>query len=231
MQANASPTLQFPLPYILSRRIANEVRNLRSRLPSPRSPVDALKASEGDHGGHGHEHEHDEDFQHKDEAAVAMLASDFSDATKRQALVILFTIFCVGLPQPCKFPQSLSINFYTTNDMSMGQYVEELCYNTREDCPTCTKYEQEIRVYLIWHCRPLISHLRTYVHHNGRITVSMEERACPVPGGADTILMWSVCRECSQVTPVCTMSEETYRYSVGKYLELSFYGRNAGAIL
>ena len=59
--------------------------------------------------------------------------------TAHQRLTILFSVFCAGLPAPCKFPQSLSIEFYTATDMTLGQYIEELVRSTRSACNTCER--------------------------------------------------------------------------------------------
>jgi 1-phosphatidylinositol-3-phosphate 5-kinase len=39
--------------------------------------------------------------------------------------------------------------------------------------------------------------------------------------------MWSWCKICNALTPVTEMGEETWKYSFGKYLELSFYHRKS----
>jgi 1-phosphatidylinositol-3-phosphate 5-kinase len=77
--------------------------------------------------------------------------------------------------------------------------------------------------------------------------VTTQERQCPVPGARDTILIWSTCQDCGQcassmgahntvrrgrpdrdpwvrvASPILSLSEMTWRSSVGKYMELSFY--------
>ena len=66
-------------------------------------------------------------------------------------------------------------------------------------------------------------HYRTYSHGSGKIIVTVNPLPCPVKGMEDRIVMWSLCRKCSQSTPFIPMSEETWKYSFGKYLELTFY--------
>jgi len=61
------------------------------------------------------------------------------------------------------------------------------------------------------------------VHGDARIFVSMEVLPSPVPGAQDMILMWNVCKRCHQITPIVPMSEETWKYSTGKFLEISFH--------
>jgi len=58
-----------------------------------------------------------------------------------QRLSILFAVFCPGLSTPCKFPHSLSIQFYSESDMTLGQYIEELVRSARTPCGSCSRYD------------------------------------------------------------------------------------------
>ena len=57
-----------------------------------------------------------------------------------QRLAILFSVSAEGLKAPCKFPQTLVIDYYTTTDMTLGQYIEELVRSTRSACNVCQRY-------------------------------------------------------------------------------------------
>lgn len=46
----------------------------------------------------------------------------------------------------------------------------------------------------------MLEHERTYVHADGRVLVTTQERPCPSFGFRDTILMWSTCQVCGQCT-------------------------------
>ena len=61
---------------------------------------------------------------------------------------------------------------------------------------------------------------------DAKLTISVDEQPCPVEGMDERIIMWSRCRKCRVTTPFIPMSEETWKYSLGKYLELSFYHLN-----
>jgi hypothetical protein len=61
------------------------------------------------------------------------------DPAAHQRLVILFSVFCEGLSAPCRFPQSLAIDYYAATDMTLGQYLEELVRNTRAACSACER--------------------------------------------------------------------------------------------
>jgi 1-phosphatidylinositol-3-phosphate 5-kinase len=69
----------------------------------------------------------------------------------------------------------------------------------------------------------MLSHYRSYVHAEGRVTVSVDSLPCPMQGMENRIMMWSLCRVCQESGPFIPMSEETWKYSFGKYLELTFY--------
>ncbi|KAJ2470437.1 Mitochondrial distribution and morphology protein 12 [Coemansia sp. RSA 2322] len=113
----------------------------------------------------------------------------------------------------CTGPQYHSIAFYSHSDVTLGQYLEEMCFDLQYDCPSnnrpCT--------------HPMYEHRRSYIHHHGKIDVTMDEHPCPVERMSETILMWGECRVCRKQTPVTRMSDESWRYSFGKYLETTFY--------
>eukprot|EP00903_Cladosiphon_okamuranus_P005970 g5894.t1 len=52
-----------------------------------------------------------------------------------------------------------------------------------------------------------------------------------VDGVVDTkIYMWSVCKKCGRLTtPLVPMSEDTWKFSLGKFLEVTYYNRSARA--
>ena len=70
--------------------------------------------------------------------------------------------------------------------------------------------------------RPALVHYRTYSHGSGKVSVSVNSIPCPVKGMEGRIVMWSLCRICKESTPFIPMSESTWKYSFGKYLELTF---------
>ncbi|KAI8996739.1 hypothetical protein BC832DRAFT_297099 [Gaertneriomyces semiglobifer] len=128
-----------------------------------------------------------------------------------QSIMVLYSNVCAATTIPCQAPEQHLIEYYQGTDMTLGQYLEELCCNADYLCPAkmCD--------------RKMLMHFRSYAHGQGRVNVVIEDFASPIQGMEDTILMWSFCKICNQVTPVVPMSEETWKYSFGKYLELSYY--------
>ncbi|KAJ3300300.1 1-phosphatidylinositol-3-phosphate 5-kinase [Borealophlyctis nickersoniae] len=128
-----------------------------------------------------------------------------------QSIMVLYSNICSATTVPCQAPEQHLIEYYRGTDMTLGQYLEELCFNSDMVCPSklCE--------------RKMLMHFRSYAHWQGRVNVIIEEHPCLVQGMEDTILMWSVCRLCGQTSPFLPMSEETWKFSFGKYLELAYY--------
>ena len=141
------------------------------------------------------------------------------DPYAHQNITVLYTVVCTATTIPCAGPELLALAFYNEHEVSrefdpdctLGQYVEDLCLSANT---ICTSNGCE---------RKMSEHHRTYVHGEARITVFVEKSACKIKGLQDSILMWSYCKVCQKETQVMPMSESTWKYSLGKYLELSFW--------
>ncbi|KAI3644448.1 hypothetical protein MP228_010612 [Amoeboaphelidium protococcarum] len=128
-----------------------------------------------------------------------------------QNLAILYCIVNTNTSLPCQQPGINFIDFYRESDMSLGQYLEELCFDQNYVCPN----EQ---------CQQsMLLHYRSYVHRDAKINVIVEKFQCPISGMENSILMWSYCRICQIVTPCVPLSDDSWNFSFGRYLELSFY--------
>ncbi|KAG9234929.1 putative 1-phosphatidylinositol-3-phosphate 5-kinase fab1, partial [Amylocarpus encephaloides] len=137
-----------------------------------------------------------------------------------QNITVLHTLVCTATTIPCAGPELLSLAFYKEFDLprrefdpdcTLGSYVEDLC---RSVSTVCTANGCD---------RKMSEHHRTYVHGEARITVFVEMSPCKIKGLQDSILMWSYCKVCQKETQVMPVSESTWKYSLGKYLELSFW--------
>ncbi|KHJ36022.1 putative 1-phosphatidylinositol-3-phosphate 5-kinase fab1 [Erysiphe necator] len=141
---------------------------------------------------------------------------DLFEPYAHQNITVLYTVVCTATSIPCAGPDILTLVFYNEHvkfdsDCTLGQYVEDLCLNANI---TCASNGCE---------RKMCEHHRTYVHGEARITVFVEKFPCKIKGLQDSILMWSYCKICRKETPVMPMSDNTWKYSLGKYLELSFW--------
>ena len=141
------------------------------------------------------------------------------DPYAHQNITVLYSVVCTVTTVPCSGPDLLALGFYNEHetdadfeaDCTLGQYVEDLCLGANT---TCIANSCE---------RKMFEHHRQYVHGEAQLSVFVERYPCKLRGLQDTILMWSVCRICGKETQVMPMSESTWKYSFGKYLELSFW--------
>ncbi|MCJ1306458.1 1-phosphatidylinositol-3-phosphate 5-kinase [Agyrium rufum] len=141
------------------------------------------------------------------------------DPYAHQNIAVLYSVVCTVTSIPCSGPDTLALGFYNEHevdedfeaDCTLGQYVEDLCLGASK---ICTANGCERKMY---------EHHRQYVHGESQLSVFVENYPCRMRGFQNVILMWSVCRICSNETQILPMSENTWKYSFGKYLELSFW--------
>ena len=129
-----------------------------------------------------------------------------------QNIIVLYSNLQKKTSVPCQGPDIHVIDFYSDTDCTLGQYVEDLFLHKEVPCDECGKLQYE--------------HVRNYVHNHGRMNVFIEKLPCPLPGMQQSILMWSWCSLCEITLNVSRMSENSYRYSFGKWLELVFYAKD-----
>ncbi|KAI8914807.1 hypothetical protein DFJ77DRAFT_35109 [Powellomyces hirtus] len=214
---SASPHVKFPLPYLLQRLKEEELQMMHtSKKPAADKTKQEIETVDGD------EREYIRNILDQSggwlssietRAGINNLLENASSLSPfgHQSITVLYSNVCAATTIPCQAPEQHTIEYYRGTDMTLGQYLEELCCNADYLCPA--KFCD----------RKMLMHFRSYAHGQGRVNVVIEEFAAPVQGMEDIILMWSFCKICNQVTPVVPMSEETWRYSFGKYLELSYY--------
>lgn len=148
---------------------------------------------------------------------------DLFDPYSHQNIVVLYSEICTETKIPCTEPTLVAINFYDAQhidtgmdaDCTLGQYIDHLAYSMVQ---VCTSNGCE---------RKMLEHHRTYVHDQSRITVFVEHvpNASKRPDLGDGITMWTYCKVCKKDTEEMPMSDTTYKYSFGKYLELLFWSR------
>ena len=141
------------------------------------------------------------------------------DPYAHQNIAVLYSVVCTVTTVPCSGPDMLALGFYNEHEMetdfeadcTLGQYVEDLCLGANK---VCTANGCERKMY---------EHHRQYVHGEAQLSVFVEQYPCKMRGLQEVILMWSVCRICGNETQVLPMSDNSWKYSFGKYLELSFW--------
>lgn len=130
-----------------------------------------------------------------------------------QSIVVLYS---KNSDIPCSKPQPFLIEYYQDSDLTLGHFIEDAISSANQPC-------------VLKGCGvSMMKHFRTYTHGNGQVVVRVDSLNCPVQGMEDRILMWSLCRICKESTPFISMSENSWKYSFGKYLELTFYHTKLG---
>ena len=150
---------------------------------------------------------------------------DLFDPYAHQSIAVLYSVVCTVTTVPCSGPDLVALGFYNEHetdadfeaDCTLGQYVEDLCLGANTVCTSngCEKIMME--------------HHRQYVHGEAQLSMFVERYPCKIQDMRDSILMWSTCRICEKETPPMLMSENTWKYSFGKYLELSFWSSDMKA--
>ncbi|XP_063070179.1 1-phosphatidylinositol 3-phosphate 5-kinase isoform X2 [Engraulis encrasicolus] len=140
---------------------------------------------------------------------------DCLNPSNHQRLCVLFSSSSAqsnNAPNPCVSPWIVTMEFYGKNDLTLGVFLERYCFRPSYQCPSMF-------------CEtPMVHHIRRFVHGNGCVQIVLKELDSPVPGYQHTILNYSWCRICKQVTPVVPLSNDSWSMSFAKYLELRFYG-------
>lgn len=161
---------------------------------------------------------HTYDTQKKLMEAFMSGAVDPFDPHSHQTICMLHSTISTVNSAPCISPEVLGIGFYAgfnrvlpsfEEDCTLGQYVDDLVSSANSSCKECGK--------------KMYDHHRQYVHGYGTVSISVQRQTAKMRGYPRTILMWATCRICKQETTVTPMSNNTWRYSFAKYLELSFW--------
>ncbi|XP_053327656.1 1-phosphatidylinositol 3-phosphate 5-kinase [Spea bombifrons] len=140
---------------------------------------------------------------------------DCLNPINHQRLCVLFSSSSSqssNAPSACVSPWIVTMEFYGKNDLTLGVFLERYCFRPSYQCPS------------VYCDTPMVHHIRRFVHGNGCVQIILKELESPVPGYQHTILTYSWCRICQQVTPVVPLSNDSWSMSFAKYLELRFYG-------
>ena len=150
--------------------------------------------------------------------------------------ILITSVWMLGKNQCCP-AEVKGICYYSVQDVSLGQFLRDSCFNLALKCqnPTCKK--------------SVLDHSLSFIHNDGLINITVEAMDDPLPpgpnGSKDTspsaeesdkngkpvdkpIATWTYCTHCSKVvTPLNFISEDTWKLSFGKFLETYFYNRTA----
>jgi 1-phosphatidylinositol-3-phosphate 5-kinase len=253
---SASPFVKFMQPYLLmrarelERRVAYLKRLRDQDLSADQSAEDKAKAQKFTliqpemvhtslvgagakvreilHAVHDTEYDkalHNYETQKRQWESYLSGNRNLFDPYAHQNIVVLFSQVSTATSVPCSGPDVLAFGFYNEHetdeqfepDCTLGQYVEDLCYRADD---VCQSRSCEKRMY---------DHHRQYVHGEAQVSVFVQPYPAKMRGMQDTILMWSQCKICGNETPTIPMSANSWKYSFGKYLELSFWSADLHA--
>ncbi|XP_055235497.1 1-phosphatidylinositol 3-phosphate 5-kinase isoform X11 [Gorilla gorilla gorilla] len=172
-------------------------------------------ASSTSSGKSGNKNEGDEERGLILSDAVWSTKVDCLNPINHQRLCVLFSSSSAqssNAPSACVSPWIVTMEFYGKNDLTLGIFLERYCFRPSYQCPS------------MFCDTPMVHHIRRFVHGQGCVQIILKELDSPVPGYQHTILTYSWCRICKQVTPVVALSNESWSMSFAKYLELRFYG-------
>ena len=151
--------------------------------------------------------------------------------------ILITSVWMTGKTQCCP-AEVKGICYYSMQDVSLGQFLRDSCFNLSLKCqnPSCKK--------------SVLDHSLSFVHNDGLINITVDHLDEPLPtapmqanrnnmdstkqaddgsGELDDspIATWTYCKECAMVvTPLAWLSENTWKYSFGKFLESFFYNRD-----
>ena len=150
--------------------------------------------------------------------------------------ILITSVWMTDKTQCCP-AEVKGICYYSMQDVSLGQFLRDSCFNLSLKCqnPSCKK--------------SVIDHTLSFIHNDGLITISVERMDNPIPTSSlekqqtdldstptskvetedyEPIASWTFCTQCDQVvTPLTFLSKQTWQWSFGKFLEVYFYNREA----
>ncbi|KAI8808697.1 hypothetical protein BJ742DRAFT_278669 [Cladochytrium replicatum] len=208
---SASPFVHFPPPFLLSKMAeAASMSSLLHPLTRQQYIEFTRELALDDQALRNVESEVD---YHRSLSGLSYLLNTATlHASEHQNIAVLYSIVNSKTSAPCQQPDMRIIEYYQSkSDQTLGEYITDLCLTAHNICSSegCSQ--------------TMLCHYQSFTHGNGCIMVSTESKSPPIIGSENSILMWSRCKICQKETPVVQMSEETWTYSFGKYLELSFY--------
>ncbi|GMF58617.1 unnamed protein product [[Candida] boidinii] len=137
----------------------------------------------------------------------------FFNPNSHQNIVTLFSMVSTKNATPCIGPEIQVTEYYWDSDFSLGQYIEHICLHADDKCNEGCGLT-------------LKDHFRSYVHGSGKVDVVVENSPYAAVGRENLIMSWSYCKICHSNTAILPLSDNAWKFSFGKYLELSFWCRD-----
>lgn len=130
-----------------------------------------------------------------------------------QSISVLYSVISKKTTTPCIGPEIVTIDFFWENDISIGQFIENVVATAFRPC--------------VEGCGELmIDHYRSYANGSGKVDVIVERLHSKLPMVKNMIFTWSYCKKCGLSSPTLQLSDRSWSYSLGKYLELMFWSQS-----
>jgi hypothetical protein len=127
-----------------------------------------------------------------------------------QTLIYQHLLFNAPAARQCVPAELHTIDFYSENDLSVGQFLEWICFNPNFVCR-------------IHDCNAdMTAHERSFFHGHHRLNVAVREQTTVLP--VDQLLTWTTCKQCRHTSAAKLLSDDAWKLSFGKFLEAAFHG-------
>lgn len=127
-----------------------------------------------------------------------------------QTLIYQHLLFNARAARQCVPAELHTIDFYSENDLSLGQFLEWICFNPNFVCR-------------IHDCdADMTAHERSFFHGHHRLNVAVREQTTVLP--VDQLLTWTTCKQCRHTSSAKLLSDDAWKLSFGKFLEAAFHG-------
>ncbi|AMD22153.1 HGL187Wp [Eremothecium sinecaudum] len=228
---SVSPMVEFPVPYLLAKareleaEISKKSEQISHILQSGEEPIqdivvegldmNILKRQDYNYLVKFIHEKELKDLQLKFQRRKRQwevsysLSQNLLGTGSHQNITVLYSVISSKTATPCIGPQLVTIDYFWDNDISVGQFIENVVATACRPCGhSCGGL--------------MIDHYRSYVHGNGKVDVLVEKFQSKIPM-QNIIFTWSYCKKCSSTTPTLQLSDRSWNYSLGKYLELLFW--------
>ncbi|ORY98089.1 hypothetical protein BCR43DRAFT_260756 [Syncephalastrum racemosum] len=207
---SASPSVKIPAPHLLMRlkETREKFATFHQQSSDTSKPSQGFRLQEPEYEQLLEEH-------HQRTRAVETYIDGSSEALSpsyHQQIVVLYSSGCLGTAMACQSPEVRRFEYYRTDssDLTLGQYIEDTIAHAFSPCPAS------------FCARTLCEHYRAYAHHNSKVIVDFE-RCQDSHASSTTIIMWRHCQQCDITSSAVPLSENSWKYSFGKFLELIFH--------
>lgn len=143
---------------------------------------------------------------------------DVLSPSLHQRLVVLFSCFSdrsQNAPGFCTNPFVVSMSFYGSGDLCLGDFLERYCFSPKYNC---VSLDCDV---------PMLFHVRKLVHGNHCLTITTDAIVDSPPSPASPeLITWAFCVRCKTPTQQRPLPLAAWQLSFATFLLYLFRGRN-----